>query len=147
MHSSRAETTPGFDVWSLGVTLHELATGVTPWTEEQRRTRIVLVRYLVHRYATEPIELDNELLKPTLKDMIATTLQFEVSARPTLGELRGHPFFSEDYSISAEPPSTNRVLSKLEKLRDGISVTATPHATCTVDINNALPITASQDTQ
>lgn len=140
MYCSKAGTTPAFDVWSLGITVHELATGVPPWTTQQRRTPGALVRYLTRRYEADPIELDNELLTPSLKDVIAATLQFEASARSTLGELREHPFFLENYRLSTSSsgstsPSTNRlVVSKLEKLRDGIAVTATPHGTCTVDI-------------
>lgn len=138
MHDSNAETTPAFDVWSLGITLHALATGVTPWTQEQLRKKGALVRYLTRRYQTEPVVLDNELLTPTLKDMIAGTLQFEASARSTLGQLREHSFFLENYAVpSSDIHSTNRlVLTKLEKLRDGIAVTSTPHGTCTVDITN-----------
>lgn len=151
MYCNKAETTPAFDVWSLGITVHELATKVTPWTTQQRHTPGGLMRYLTHQYEADPVELDNELLTPSLKDMIAATLQFEASARSTLGELREHPFFLENYAVSSSDntsPSTNRlVLSKLEKLRDGIAVTATPHGTCTVGRGrgraNSLPITLS----
>lgn len=79
------------DVWSLGITLMELALGRFPFPPEGKPLSIIfeLLEYIVH----EPVPtLPKGEFPPIFEDFIAKSLTKDPSLRPTPAELAKHAF-------------------------------------------------------
>lgn len=154
MHIDGAQLSPAFDIWSFAVTLHMMRTGANPWPEDSLRSLEDLVYYMTNVLVSEGVPtLDSTLLDTHARDLIMSMLQVDATERPSVSELRQHPFFQQEYPITA-PSTSNDVVNKLSKIRDCLPVTATPSLTtvaldafdsCQTDQHATLTVTGTVD--
>lgn len=82
---------PGYDVradvWSLGITLVELATGAPPYSDASFKTEFQLLTYIVHAAPPMP---DSSKFSPEFYDFLSKCLTKEVTERPQYPELLQH---------------------------------------------------------
>ena len=78
---SMGEATSATDVWSLGVTLMEAATGRHPFRRESRGATIVAIQF------SEVASRTEARLPARLKDVVLGTVRVDASERPTAREL------------------------------------------------------------
>eukprot|EP00730_Choanoeca_flexa_P002922 TRINITY_DN1122_c0_g1_i1.p1 TRINITY_DN1122_c0_g1~~TRINITY_DN1122_c0_g1_i1.p1 ORF type:complete len:415 (+),score=90.63 TRINITY_DN1122_c0_g1_i1:133-1377(+) len=77
------------DVWSLGITAYELASGQQPYAQLGARSAIELLQCIVHE--AQP-SLDPEAFSAELQDFVSRCLVKEVDQRPFPDALRSHAF-------------------------------------------------------
>ncbi|CAJ0870970.1 368_t:CDS:10 [Entrophospora sp. SA101] len=75
------------DWWSLGVCLFEFLIGYPPFNDDTPQK--IFKNILDHKIQWPP----EELLSPQAKDLITTLLNQDPAKRPTVAEIKAHPFF------------------------------------------------------
>ncbi|CAD8146764.1 unnamed protein product [Paramecium pentaurelia] len=88
------------DIWSLGCTIIEMATGQPPYSE-YKDAIAVMVRI---GKSTQPPPIPSQLSSPEAKDFLSKCLQIDPKQRATADELLKHPFLEE--------PKSNSLLKK-----------------------------------
>ncbi|XP_023006461.1 mitogen-activated protein kinase kinase kinase NPK1 isoform X2 [Cucurbita maxima] len=91
------------DIWSVGCTVIEMATGKPPWSQQYQE-----VAALFHIGNTKSHPPIPEHLSAEAKDFLLKCLQEEPNSRPTASDLLQHPFVSCEYQ---EPHAAVRVSS------------------------------------
>lgn len=133
MHNDK-QITPGFDVWSLGVTIHTMLTGTYPWPKEiTRRGLPPFIYYITTRLQEEGLKLDNFLLlknpsNKILVELIGRTLRIDPNQRPTIEDILQYKFFdlsSYENDSGDDTSDQNPTYLKLCKLSKGEAVTRT----------------------
>nr|AZL94781.1 NPK1-like protein [Colobanthus quitensis] len=82
------------DIWSVGCTVIEMATGKPPWCQYQE------VAVLFHIGTTKSPPPIPEHLSADAKDFLNNCLQTEANSRASASELLQHPFVNEEYRES-----------------------------------------------
>ncbi|XP_040933629.1 mitogen-activated protein kinase kinase kinase NPK1 isoform X2 [Gossypium hirsutum] len=80
------------DIWSVGCTVIEMATGKPPWSQQYQE-----VAALFHIGTTKSHPPIPEHLSPEAKDLLLKCLQKEPGLRPSASDLLQHPFVTGDY--------------------------------------------------
>ncbi|CAK7326992.1 unnamed protein product [Dovyalis caffra] len=88
------------DIWSVGCTVIEMATGKPPWSQQYQE-----VAALFHIGTTKSHPPIPEHLSIEAKDFLLKCLQEVPNLRPVASELLQHPFVTGEYQ---EPPSVFR---------------------------------------
>lgn len=106
------------DVWSVGITIFQLATGQLPWTSVEGAFPCVIVSNYRSKYASGNViplastthseefedykefgpiitELNSDAYSEELRQVVKWCLQEDLALRPTCADLLKHPFFSE----------------------------------------------------
>nr|GLL43718.1 mitogen-activated protein kinase kinase kinase NPK1-like [Ipomoea trifida] len=83
------------DIWSVGCTVIEMATGRPPWSQQYQE-----VAALFHIGTTKSHPPIPEHLSPEAKDFLLKCLQKEPNLRPTASDLLQHPFVTGEYHES-----------------------------------------------
>ncbi|EED92780.1 predicted protein, partial [Thalassiosira pseudonana CCMP1335] len=76
------------DTWSMGVICYTMIVGKPPY--ESSDVKSTYKRILANEYSFPQGKVSNDA-----RTLISSMLQTDPKLRPTLGELRGHPFFSQ----------------------------------------------------
>ncbi|XP_052193593.1 mitogen-activated protein kinase kinase kinase NPK1-like [Diospyros lotus] len=79
------------DIWSVGCTMIEMATGKPPWSEQYQE--VAALFYVGTTKSHPPIP---EHISDEAKDFLLKCLQKEPELRPTASELLQHPFVTEE---------------------------------------------------
>ncbi|CAA7407093.1 unnamed protein product [Spirodela intermedia] len=93
------------DIWSVGCTVIEMATGKPPWSQQYQE---VAVLYHIGTTKSHPPIPEN--LSPEAKDFLLRCLQKEPNMRSTASELLQHPFVTgecQDARLSSCSSDTN----------------------------------------
>uniref|UniRef100_A0A1J3JNH5 mitogen-activated protein kinase kinase kinase n=1 Tax=Noccaea caerulescens TaxID=107243 RepID=A0A1J3JNH5_NOCCA len=101
------------DIWSVGCTVIEMATGKPPWSEQYQQFAAVL--HIGRTKAHPPIPED---LSPEAKDFLLKCLHKEPSLRLSASELLQHPFVTGEHKESYRAPR-----SSLAECRNSIATT------------------------
>ncbi|GAV84603.1 Pkinase domain-containing protein [Cephalotus follicularis] len=80
------------DIWSVGCTMIEMATGKPPWSQQYQE-----VAALFHIGTTKSHPPIPEHLSTEAKDFLLKCLQKEPNLRPTAADLLQHPFVTGEY--------------------------------------------------
>ncbi|CAI0559898.1 unnamed protein product [Linum tenue] len=96
------------DIWSVGCTVIEMATGKPPWSQQYQE-----VAALFHIGTTKSHPPIPEHLSAQAKDFLLKCLQKEPNFRATASDLLLHPFVTEDYN-----ESTPQLRSSLRESRN-----------------------------
>ncbi|KAL3505884.1 hypothetical protein ACH5RR_031266 [Cinchona calisaya] len=80
------------DIWSVGCTVIEMATGKPPWSQQYQE-----VAALFHIGTTKSHPPIPEQLSAEAKDFLLKCLQKEPNLRPTASDLLQHPFVTGEY--------------------------------------------------
>ncbi|KFK38038.1 hypothetical protein AALP_AA3G062200 [Arabis alpina] len=89
------------DIWSVGCTVIEMATGKPPWSEQYQQFAAVL--HIGRTKAHPPIPED---LSPEAKDFLLKCLHKEPSLRLSASQLLQHPFVTGEH-LESHPASHN----------------------------------------
>ncbi|XP_030504291.2 mitogen-activated protein kinase kinase kinase ANP1 [Cannabis sativa] len=96
------------DIWSVGCTVIEMATGKPPWSQQYQE-----VAALFHIGTTKSHPPIPEYLSSEAKDFLLKCLQKEPNSRPAASELLQHPFVTGEDMVS-HPPSCAPVVENSE---------------------------------
>ncbi|KAL8162671.1 hypothetical protein V2J09_014160 [Rumex salicifolius] len=86
------------DIWSVGCTVIEMATGRPPWSQQHPEACMAAALYHIGNAKSPPPIPDH--LSATAKDFLLKCLQIEPSLRPSASELLQHPFVTGLYRES-----------------------------------------------
>lgn len=76
------------DIWSIGCTVHELLTGLTPWAElELQPIQLVMKLKDLHFHLSDQ-------LSPLARNFVSLCLTRDMKRRPSARDLLSHPFVS-----------------------------------------------------
>ncbi|PNT64508.1 mitogen-activated protein kinase kinase kinase NPK1 isoform X2 [Brachypodium distachyon] len=92
------------DIWSVGCTVIEMATGKPPWSQQYQE-----VALLFHVGTTKSHPPIPEHISPEAKDFLLKCLQKEPELRSTASDLLKHPFVTGDFD---DRPLLNRTAHK-----------------------------------
>ncbi|XP_010277967.1 PREDICTED: mitogen-activated protein kinase kinase kinase NPK1-like isoform X2 [Nelumbo nucifera] len=116
------------DIWSVGCTVIEMATGKPPWSQQYQE-----VAALFHIGTTKSHPPIPEHLSPEAKDFLLKCLQKEPNLRPSTSELLQHPFVTgehhEAHTIFRTSVMENSPASG-SNLKNSISPSIRPRTTC-----------------
>ncbi|XWS58204.1 hypothetical protein CRYUN_Cryun08bG0014500 [Craigia yunnanensis] len=104
------------DIWSVGCTVIEMATGKPPWSQQYQE--VAALFYVGTTKSHPPIP---EHLSTEAKDFLLTCLQKEPELRPAASELLKHPF------VTGESQDSNPVLHA--SVMENSEITSLLHAT------------------
>lgn len=82
------------DIWSLGCTVIEMATGQPPWTEYKNPMSVLY--YIANLNTMPPIPQN---VSAELKDFLKCCLKIEAKERRNVYELLRHPFITGDIMV------------------------------------------------
>ncbi|CAF3791948.1 unnamed protein product [Rotaria sordida] len=102
------------DVWSLGILIVTLLTGRPPFDTDT-------VHGTLSKVTQEKYELPTTFSEEA-QDLVNSTLRKTPEHRPTIMEIRDHPFFSKDYSRSSHSYNESNSYQKLSLLGPNASV-------------------------
>jgi serine/threonine protein kinase len=132
MHIYHADITPAYDIWSLGVTFHEMATGACVWPDDKTNGGFaVFVSYITRELLKTGLKLDHPLLlqnprADALSEMLRIMLTLYPKQRAGIDAIRKCKFFA--LQCPDEPAETDRhdnVILKLSRLDRFSALTAT----------------------
>eukprot|EP01018_Ginkgo_biloba_P003009 Gb_36743 [translate_table: standard] len=104
------------DIWSVGCTVIEMATGKPPWSQQFQE-----VAALFHIGTTKSHPPIPEHLSPAAKDFLLKCLEKEPNLRPTATELLQHPFVIGEYR-DVHPLARSSILERsLNSLRQSVA--------------------------
>ncbi|OAY76157.1 Mitogen-activated protein kinase kinase kinase NPK1, partial [Ananas comosus] len=128
------------DIWSVGCTVIEMATGKPPWSQQYQE-----VAALFHVGTTKSHPPIPEHLSLEAKDFLLKCLQEEPSLRPTASDLLQHPFVTGEIE---DPHQSSHAMKKLlelwglcipSNLFNGLNNDNCDHCSCsTMKSNNVL---------
>ncbi|PON76393.1 Serine/threonine protein kinase [Parasponia andersonii] len=98
------------DIWSVGCTVIEMATGKPPWSQQY-----IEVAALFHIGTTMSHPPIPEHLSAEAKDFLVKCLQKEPNLRPAASELLQHPFVTGE-TMESHPPIHTTVMENSETL-------------------------------
>lgn len=104
------------DIWSVGCTVIEMATGKPPWSQQFQE-----VAALFHIGTTKSHPPIPELLSTEAKDFLLQCLQKEPDLRPSASDLLQHPFVTGEYCES-HPVSTTVMESGNQIVTPGMNI-------------------------
>ncbi|XP_042482219.1 mitogen-activated protein kinase kinase kinase NPK1-like [Macadamia integrifolia] len=120
------------DIWSVGCTVIEMATGKPPWSQQYQE-----VAALFHIGTTKSHPPIPEHLSVEAKDFLLKCLQKEPNLRSTASELLQHPFVTGEYReshpilrTSAMEASASVLPSSGSIMKNSISPALRPQTTC-----------------
>ncbi|EPS65325.1 hypothetical protein M569_09452, partial [Genlisea aurea] len=87
------------DIWSVGCTVIEMATGKAPWSQQYQEFAALFHVGTTKSHPPIPEHLSNEA-----KDFLLKCLQKEPDLRPTSSELLTHPFVTGESQDSHRLP-------------------------------------------
>ena len=96
------------DIWSMGATTLQMATGHPPWRERQFSNFMQLMMFVAKDDGITP-NID-ETLPPALRDFIGMCFRRDPPVRPSARQLLTHPFFGK-HNHRSSLHSTNSVHS------------------------------------
>jgi len=102
------------DVWSLGILIVTLLTGRPPFDTDT-------VHGTLSKVTQEKYELPTTFSEEA-QDLVNSTLRKRPEDRPTIIEIRDHPFFSKDFSRSSHSYNESNSFQKLSSLGPNASV-------------------------
>ncbi|KAJ9182070.1 hypothetical protein P3X46_006102 [Hevea brasiliensis] len=111
------------DIWSVGCTVIEMATGKPPWSQQYQE-----VAALFHIGTTKSHPPIPEHLSVEAKDFLLKCLQKEPNLRPTASDLLQHPFVTGEYQ---EPHLL---------LRNSVMGSGNPMATTGMNLKNSMNV-------
>mmetsp|Transcript_35376 Transcript_35376/g.83256 ORF Transcript_35376/g.83256 Transcript_35376/m.83256 type:complete len:300 (-) Transcript_35376:64-963(-) len=91
------------DVWSLGISLVELANGDFPYKSNHKNKRMEMVDLLDQIIEEAPPQLDAARFSPEFCDFIACALRHKKEERPNADVLLGHPFVGKYQAADITP--------------------------------------------
>nr|XP_027114605.1 mitogen-activated protein kinase kinase kinase ANP1-like isoform X2 [Coffea arabica] len=91
------------DIWSVGCTVIEMATGKTPWSQQYKEVAAFLF-YIGTTKEHPPIP---EFLSAEAKDFLLKCLEKEPELRPSASELLQHPFVTGEILLPSVATSTS----------------------------------------
>lgn len=105
------------EVWSLGISVLEMALGRFPYCKENSDTKVFLPIELMQCIVNEsPPSLPVEMFSPNFVAFVSNCMQKSIKSRPTPGELLEHPFIVLNNDGNVEIVSM-WVCRKLEEIR------------------------------
>ncbi|CAF0742300.1 unnamed protein product [Adineta steineri] len=102
------------DVWSLGILIATLLTGRPPFDTDT-------VHGTLSKVTQEKYELPTTF-SDEAQDLVNNTLRKRPEDRPTIHEIRDHPFFSKEYSRSSHSYNESNSYQKLSSMGPNASV-------------------------
>ncbi|KAK9146702.1 hypothetical protein Sjap_006605 [Stephania japonica] len=118
------------DIWSVGCTIIEMATGKPPWSQQYQAVAV-----LFHIGTTKSHPPIPEHLSMDAKDFLQKCLQKEPNLRPTASELLQHPFVTGErqevhpmFSPSSMKNSVNQLVTSGSNLKNVINPVGEPSA-------------------
>ncbi|KAK9292804.1 hypothetical protein L1049_020784 [Liquidambar formosana] len=118
------------DIWSVGCTVIEMATGKPPWSQQYQE--VAALFYIGTTKSHPPIP---ENISIEAKDFLLKCLQKEPNLRPTANELLQHPF------VTGENGESHPVLHT-----STVENSETPSSTCGTNLENSINPVVSQMT-
>lgn len=86
------------DIFSAGVILFILVLGIFPF-QEARKDDYFYNLVLTGKLSTYWKKVGGEQLAPEFKDLILKMLSYDANKRPTIEELKAHPWFNKPYNV------------------------------------------------
>lgn len=86
------------DIWSVGCTVIEMATGRPPWSQQHPDACMAAALYHIGNAKSPPPIPDH--LSAAAKDFLLKCLQIEPNSRPSASDLLKHPFVTGQYRES-----------------------------------------------
>ena len=104
------------DIWSLGCTVFEMATGIPPWSEKKQGHVLLLIAGTT-KPPTYPDDMSDEL-----KAFLDLCFRIEPKHRANVYELLRHPFITSNIDVAAEEPHvSSAAISKQRSVNTFIS--------------------------
>ncbi|KAJ1900464.1 kinase that interacts with cdc31p [Kickxella alabastrina] len=119
------------DIWSLGITAYEIATGMPPYAEEDPKRAL----FLIPRKG--PKQLNPEQAGKDMRDFVDKCLQIDFTKRPSAHELLKHNRFVR----AGHGKQAARVSDLISRHNDWL-VTAKPEERDTLEDNDAMQSTS-----
>lgn len=117
------------DIWSLGITMIEMADGVPPNAEVPL---FRAMRMVTNPQVPSPTFREPDEWSPEIRDFVAKCLQKDPSVRPSAAELITHPFLQQQ---SSPDVLRSAMISALEIKKKQITDKANEAAAAAVDVN------------
>ncbi|KDO56324.1 hypothetical protein CISIN_1g005936mg [Citrus sinensis] len=131
------------DIWSVGCTVIEMATGKPPWSQQYQE-----VAALFHIGTTKSHPPIPENLSVKAKDFLLKCLEKEPDLRPTASELLKHPFVTgddEDPVLHASVMKSSEILSPSHVANlESLQMLTSPGSPGSVDICNLDSLSCSR---
>lgn len=121
-HDTSMMVTTAFDIWSFGVSIHELLTRTHPFPREAKRSARDLRRYICTRMKIEGPCVSHDKLagnpqEVNIIEMIQDCLAVEPAYRPTVADLASNAFFTGEHAPSISTRPEYDVINKLDRIR------------------------------
>lgn len=100
------------DIWSVGCTVLEMATGKPPWSQCTSQ-----VQAIFKIASSSDLPAIPERLSPLATEFVLLCLQRDPSARPSSEQLLRHPFLTQLLKLPSPPPALHDPLNLLAHLQ------------------------------